>query len=85
VHRVLTDGPSAPYHVVFLDPPYADPVDDDLVMLVAHRWLADGAVVVVERSTRSPVPSWPDGMVPDRSRRYGDTVLHYGLWYGRRP
>lgn len=83
--RVLAEGPSTPYDVVFLDPPYAEPVDDDLAALVAHRWVTDGSVVVVERSTRSPEPAWPDGMAPDRSRRYGDTVLHYGLWYGRRP
>ena len=48
-------------------------------------WLAPDSVVVVERAAKSPPVGWPEGLVADRSRRYGDTVLRYGLWYGRRP
>ena len=39
----------------------------------ANGWLAADAVVVVERSTRSPEPAWPDGVTPERGRRYGET------------
>jgi 16S rRNA (guanine966-N2)-methyltransferase len=85
VQSVLADPPPAPYDVVFLDPPYAEPVDDDLDLLLRHRWIAADGVVVVERSVRSPALRWPDELEADRSRRYGDTVLCYGLWYGRRP
>ena len=35
-------------------------------------------VVVVERSTRGDGPTWPRGLVGDRSRRYGETTLWYG-------
>jgi len=52
--------------------------------LVANDWLAEDAVVVFERSTRTAVRgqplSWVDGVTADRSRRYGETTL----WYGRR-
>jgi 16S rRNA (guanine966-N2)-methyltransferase len=52
--------------------------------LVAHGWLAPGAVVTFERATRTAVRgeplSWVDGITPERSRRYGETTL----WYGRR-
>jgi 16S rRNA (guanine966-N2)-methyltransferase len=81
VARVLATAPSAPYDVVFLDPPYSlgnDQVLADLSALLVHRWLADGAVVVVERSTRSGEPAWPVGFHPARSRRYGETTLWYG-------
>jgi 16S rRNA (guanine966-N2)-methyltransferase len=74
-------GPASPYDVVFLDPPYSDPIEPALVALVEGGWLADGATVVVERATRDGAPSWPAGLVADRSRRYGDSTL----WYGRRP
>jgi 16S rRNA (guanine966-N2)-methyltransferase len=77
-------GTATPYDVVFLDPPYADPVDAVLELLVSAAapvaWLSDEATVVVERATRDQPPTWPAGLVADRSRRYGDTTL----WYGRR-
>jgi 16S rRNA (guanine966-N2)-methyltransferase len=79
----LASSPSTPFDVVFADPPYS--VDDDeiaamLSALVERDWLADDGVIVVERSTRSPEPRWPEGITPERARRYGDTAL----WYGRR-
>jgi 16S rRNA (guanine966-N2)-methyltransferase len=82
VRQVLALPPRAPYDVVFLDPPYGLPgeeVDRDLVELCDNGWLAEGALVVVERSGRTPGPRWPEGVVADRSRAYGETTL----WYGR--
>lgn len=78
VATVLARQPSAAYDVVFLDPPY--PLDDakvaeDLALLSAHEWLAPGALVVVERSARSPEPTWPSGVELVRERRYGETTL----------
>jgi 16S rRNA (guanine966-N2)-methyltransferase len=34
---------------------------------------------VVERSARSPEPRWPEGLVPQRRKKYGETVLWYVL------
>lgn len=82
VARTLAQPPRAPYDVVFLDPPYALAAPDllaDLRALVDHGWLAHGALVVVERSSRDPALRWPDGLVGERSRKYGETTL----WYGR--
>ena len=81
VERLLGDKPGEPYDVVYVDPPYAEPVDDVLGLLTANGWLADSAVVVVERAARDSALTWPTGLALDRSRRYGDTTL----WYGRRP
>lgn len=80
VATVLARGAAAPYDVVFLDPPY--PLEDaalgaDLALLVAHGWLAAGALVVVERSSRSPEPAWPAGLCGTRHKRYGETTLWY--------
>jgi 16S rRNA (guanine966-N2)-methyltransferase len=71
------------FDLVFADPPYAFP-DDQLAALLAvlvdADWLADGAVVVVERSARGAAPTWPAGMEEIKQRRYGEGTL----WYGRR-
>jgi 16S rRNA (guanine966-N2)-methyltransferase len=83
VVQVLSGPPDGgPYDVVFADPPYAlDAAEVDTVqqLLVTNGWLAPDAVVVIERSKRSPL-SWVDGIVEERTRRYGETTL----WYGRR-
>jgi 16S rRNA (guanine966-N2)-methyltransferase len=72
----------ARYDVVFADPPYALPAADVSAMLVAlatRGWLAPGALVIVERATRSGPLYWPDGFIPDRARRYGEATF----WYAR--
>lgn len=81
VAGVLGRDPGAPYDVVFSDPPYPLPDDDvvaDLSALVDRRWLVPDALVVVERSSRSPRPAWPTGIRELRRKRYGETTLWYG-------
>lgn len=63
-----------PVDLVFVDPPYTAPVDEVLALL--PRWTRAGAVVVVERDTRSPDPRWPDGLDPEEPRVYGETTVH---------
>ena len=79
-------GPAGPgFDVVFADPPYAvsdDAVTDVLAALAANGWLAPGALLAVERSTRSQPLRWPAGYAHDRSRRYGEATLWYGLATG---
>lgn len=84
VSATLGAAPAAPYDVVFADPPY--PLDEeavaaDLVALAGNGWLVPGALVVVERSSRSPEPAWPGGFEAVRSRKYGETTL----WYAAAP
>ena len=83
VERVLARGPEGdPYDVVFADPPYAladAAVSRVLSLLTGPGWLAPGALVIVERATRSGPLRWPDGYVPDRARRYGEATFWYGL------
>ena len=46
---------------------------------------SSGALVVVERATRSGPLAWPDGYQPDRARRYGEATFWYGLALRRVP
>lgn len=81
VAAALAKPPAAPYDIVFLDPPYPlgeDALAGDLAALAAHEWLVPGALVVVERSARSPEPTWPAGFEDVRSRKYGESTLWYG-------
>ncbi|MFI2101839.1 16S rRNA (guanine(966)-N(2))-methyltransferase RsmD [Isoptericola sp. NPDC019693] len=68
------------FDVVFLDPPY-DLAEEALATVLAHLAapgvLAAGAVVVVERSTRSPEPDWPAGLEAFARKDYGETAVHY--------
>ncbi len=84
VEDVLVGGPGSggPYDVVVADPPYHTgeaELAGVLSALAAHGWLAPDALVILERSRRSPEPTWVKGITGERSRRYGETVL----WYGR--
>lgn len=66
--------------LVFLDPPY-DLAEDALAVVLGHLAapgiLADGAVVVVERSIRTPEPAWPDGLAAFARKDYGETAVYY--------
>jgi len=79
---IQSPPPEQPYGLVFLDPPYAV-TDDDLreilITLRVQGWLAEEALVTVERSTRGGEFRWPDGFEAVRARRYGEGTF----WYGR--
>jgi 16S rRNA (guanine966-N2)-methyltransferase len=65
-----------PFDLVFSDPPY-ELSDDELAADLAALapLLADEALVVVERSTRSPEPVWPEGLAPEKPKKYGETTV----------
>ena len=81
VDRVLERGSGGgTFDLVLLDPPYplgeAD-LTEVLALLVTRGWLSPDALVVVERSARSPEPAWPAGLTLIRSRAYGETTVHF--------
>ncbi|WP_226535336.1 MULTISPECIES: 16S rRNA (guanine(966)-N(2))-methyltransferase RsmD [Streptomyces] len=80
--QIVQAPPDDPYDLVFLDPPYAvsdDDLREILLTLRTQGWLADEALVTVERSTRGGEFRWPEGFDALRSRRYGEGTF----WYGR--
>jgi 16S rRNA (guanine966-N2)-methyltransferase len=79
VGRFLGGGPppDAPFDLVFLDPPYETPDADitaRLAALTAPGWLAEGAIVSVERPVRHAVVV-PPGLSTGWERTFGDTLL----------
>ena len=71
------------WDLVFMDPPY-DLGEAELshnLQSLAPR-MAEDAWLCLERSSRSPEPAWPSGIVLDRRKNYGDTTL---WWCRSRP
>ncbi|PPK98548.1 16S rRNA (guanine966-N2)-methyltransferase [Kineococcus xinjiangensis] len=76
VERYLAAASPAGFDLVFADPPYPLGEQDLAAVLAALApALAPRALVVVERSSRSPEPTWPAGWEVEDSRRYGETAL----------
>ena len=79
-HLASDPTPDAVADLVLVDPPYD--VDEESLAAVLDRlragWLAPGGLVVVERSTRSPEPTWPDGISrAAKPKKYGETTVWY--------
>ncbi|HET8593675.1 MAG TPA: 16S rRNA (guanine(966)-N(2))-methyltransferase RsmD [Intrasporangium sp.] len=86
VLRVLSGGPPGGIRMdlVLIDPPYdvrEEALAEVLTELVERGWLASDAFVVVERSTRSPQPTWPKGLELSGEKRYGETTV----WFAEPP
>ena len=64
--------------LVFIDPPY-DIAETDMtaVLSLLGPWLSPDALVVVERSTRAPAPTWPPFLVLEDQRTWGETVAYF--------
>ena len=69
---------SGPWDLVFLDPPYAFTQEQvlDILRVIAPN-LAEGAIVVVERSSRDAEPAWNSQLYRFAMKKYGETVLYY--------
>lgn len=87
VRDVVAHPSAAAFDLAFLDPPYAVPIEevrDVLRRMATGGWLAEGAIVVVEREARASDAPWPEGgWEAVRQRVYGDTALWYGRFLGR--
>ncbi|MGP5380889.1 16S rRNA (guanine(966)-N(2))-methyltransferase RsmD [Glutamicibacter arilaitensis] len=73
-----TGVPSKTFDVVLLDPPY--PLTDEELAVTLEKIsmvLAEDATVIVERSARSPEPTWPESLVKFADRKYGETHLWF--------
>lgn len=71
-------SPNKTFDLVFLDPPY--PLTDGELAHTLQRLalvLAEDATVIVERSSRSAEPHWPDSWTVIADRKYGETHLWF--------
>lgn len=69
---------AGPWDLVLADPPY--PLGEteltDVLAGLSGK-LGPGAVVVIERSSRSPEPTWPAGLRRLERAKHGETMLWY--------
>lgn len=64
--------------LVFIDPPY-DIAEEDMatVLSALAPWVGPDSLIVVERSTRAPAPTWPPFLVLEDTRAWGETVAYF--------
>lgn len=71
----------AGFDIVVADPPY-DLANDELVAMLTglcvHGLLNPHADLIIERARRTADLEWPEPLVGERTKRYGDTVLLFG-------
>lgn len=78
--QAFLSGSGARFDLVFIDPPYdlgEAELGHNLAALAAV--LAEDAIVVVERSSRSPEPAWGPAIELTRRKDYGDTTVWYAV------
>ncbi|WP_265522150.1 16S rRNA (guanine(966)-N(2))-methyltransferase RsmD [Oerskovia flava] len=78
--RYVQVPPDLPWDLVLLDPPYD--LGEDALAVVLDQLARPGAllpdaVVVVERSTRSPAPVWPGTWELLVRKDYGEAAVYY--------
>lgn len=76
--RTYLSAASSQWDLVFIDPPYAltNAELEQLLTLLLPR-LKEGALLVLERSSRSDQPTWPEGLACFAEKKYGETTLYY--------
>lgn len=80
VRRALSEGYrrqlTAPYDLVFMDPPYGDPMIGEVIEEVSQpAFVKPNGLVVVEHSRRVSLPVAYGDVVLIKSRRHGDTCI----------
>lgn len=74
--RTFLSHEAGMWDLVFVDPPYdLDEPELETVLEAIAAITEGGARLVVERSSRSPEPRWPDAFTDARSKKYGETTV----------
>ncbi|HEX7405169.1 MAG TPA: 16S rRNA (guanine(966)-N(2))-methyltransferase RsmD [Candidatus Nanopelagicaceae bacterium] len=80
VQKFLESPALTSYDIVYVDPPYEFPDNDLYECLIKLReggFLREGAIVAVERASKSSPVHWPHGFKALRARNYGQAVIYY--------
>ncbi|WP_344426285.1 16S rRNA (guanine(966)-N(2))-methyltransferase RsmD [Amycolatopsis minnesotensis] len=78
VEAVVAEPAPAAFDLVIADPPYsvdAAALGSMLASLSSGGWVAENALVVVERAVRDGDLDWPEPYRPLRTKKYGDTGI----------
>ena len=80
VQKFVESTPEYQYHFVYIDPPY-DFADSEITTILqnlhSNNFFKDGAVIAIERATKSAKPLWPQGYEPSRTKVYGQASIYY--------
>jgi 16S rRNA (guanine966-N2)-methyltransferase len=75
--RRFLEAPATPYDIIFLDPPFAEPVLDPVCQAIeAGGWLKPGGYVYLESPAAAGEPPLPAGWTLLRSKRAGEVGYH---------
>lgn len=69
------------YDIIFMDPPYEVTNEEitELLMVIAERKLIQPrGIIAIERATKDDAFAWPDGMVCEKVRSYGQGSIYFG-------
>lgn len=69
-------GPRQAFDIVFLDPPFASEMLQEVCKALATGWLTDEAYVYLECPADMPLPALPSGWSVHRTRRAGQVGYH---------
>ncbi|MFM2145084.1 MAG: hypothetical protein RI899_872 [Actinomycetota bacterium] len=80
VQKFVEGKPENQYHFIYIDPPY-DFSDSELTSILeklhVNNFFKDGAVIGVERASKTAQPMWPQGYEPSRTKVYGQASIYY--------
>jgi len=75
--RSFLSGSAEPFDIIFLDPPFGEPVLAGVCRLIEARgWLEPGGLVYLEAPAAAGPPELPDGWRLLKSKRAGEVGYH---------
>jgi len=80
VQKFVEGTPQNQYHFIYIDPPYDfsdSEISTILEKLHANNFFKDGAVIAIERASKTTQPVWPQGYEPSRTKVYGQASIYY--------
>jgi len=78
--KFVEGTPQNQYHFIYIDPPYDfsdSEISTILEKLHANNFFKDGAVIAIERASKTKQPVWPHGYEPSRTKVYGQASIYY--------
>lgn len=78
--KFVEGTPQNQYHFIYIDPPYDfsdSEISTILEKLHENSFFKDGAVIAIERASKTKQPVWPQGYEPSRTKVYGQASIYY--------
>ncbi|NDI08101.1 MAG: 16S rRNA (guanine(966)-N(2))-methyltransferase RsmD [Actinobacteria bacterium] len=78
--KFVEGTPQNQYHFIYIDPPYDfsdSEISTILEKLHENSFFKDGAVIAIERASKTAQPVWPQGYEPSRTKVYGQASIYY--------